>query len=75
MANKTYLTHVGARPNAFLFPEADPFPDPNDPTRFIYNLNLTLLPTQIFILPKTLQARVTDSIFKSHAYYTDNEIR
>lgn len=75
LANKTYLSHISARANAFLVPMAEPYPDPDDDTRSIFNLNLTLLPRQIFILPVSLKSRLNQSIFETHAIYTDNEIR
>lgn len=75
MANKIYLSHISARPNAFLVPVSDPYPNPDDESRFIFNYNLTLLPTQIFILPKHLEEHINKSIFKTHAIYSDSDIR
>ncbi len=75
LANKTYLSHISARPNAFLLPAAEPYPSLDDDGRYVYNLNLTLLPNQIFILPKNLENRLNKSVFKTHSIYSDSDIR
>lgn len=73
LANKAYLTHTSAR--AFLNPAADPFPSPDDESRLIHNINLTLLPHQILVLPTSLERFINSSIFQTHAYYSDNDIK
>jgi hypothetical protein len=52
-----------------------PYEDPNDNTRLIYDLNVTLLPNQILVLPKNLEKRINQSIFDTYTTYTDFEIR
>lgn len=75
LVNKAYTPHVSARPDMFLTNAAEPSPSPDDRTRTLYNLNLTLLPNQIFVLPKTLEERIDKSVFSTHYIYTDSDIR
>jgi hypothetical protein len=74
-ANKIYVSHISARPNSFIIPNSEPYPNPDDPSRLVYNYNLTLLPHQILILPKHLEPLLSKNIFTSQAIYSDAEIR
>jgi hypothetical protein len=53
----------------------DPQIDPDDETRLIYSLSITLLPHQILILPSSLEKRINPAVFGKHAFYGDNDIR
>jgi hypothetical protein len=75
IANKAYLSHVSARPESFLVPVSEPYPDPDNESHYIFNYTLTLLPYQIFILPANLQTKLNESIFQTHHIYSDEDIR
>jgi len=75
LVNRAYLSHVSGRPDSFISVSSEPEYDPDDSTRFLYHLNVTLLPNQILILPSHLEERLNPEVFNSKAVYSDSDIR
>lgn len=75
IVNRTYLSHISGRPNTFINSVAEPYPDPSDENRLIYNLNIVLLPTQILMLPAALERRINPTIFQTNTRYSDTDLK
>jgi hypothetical protein len=77
IANRIYLSHISGRANSFIVPAAEPFQNTEEPSLFTYNLNLTILPDQIIILPLSLEKKLNPITLNSNsiAIYSDESLR